>query len=108
MMVKKLRYEFYLPTCYNDGSLIEPNKYREVKNKIISKFGAVSLHPPNVEGSWIHPASKELYENVCCRFEITVDDIEDNNNFFIQLKEELKTLFQQHEIYMIATPIKQI
>lgn len=104
-MPSKLRYELYLPTLYNDKSPIEHQKYRYVKDKIIKKFGAISMHPTTVQGTWVDKNSNVVYFDNCYRFEICVDKTDDNEKFFEDLKEELKQLFKQREIYMIFTEV---
>lgn len=104
-MAPKLRYEFLLPTCYNDGRPIESSKYREAKDKIVAKFGGVSLHPNTVQGTWIHPDSRQAYNDNCCRFEVSVDKTDEAIAFFEAFKQEMKILFDQHEIYMLYTEI---
>ena len=55
-MPPKLRYELYLPTFYNNesnpdefGMPIEEGKFRKAKNKIIEKFGCISLHAGSIQ-----------------------------------------------------------
>lgn len=107
-MPVKLRYEFYLPTSYNDGSPIEPRKQRLVKEKIVNKFGAISLHPATVQGTWVDKDKKIRHYDNCSRFEICVDKSDENEIFFEELKEELKESFKQEEIYMIYSEVKMI
>ncbi|MBI2630239.1 hypothetical protein HYW76_03990 [Candidatus Pacearchaeota archaeon] len=107
-MPPKLRYEFYLPTYYNDRTPIEPKKYRQVKNKIVERFGAISTHPATVQGTWIDKSSNITYFDNCCRFEICVDKDDENEKFFEELKDELKEIFMQREIYMIFTEVNMV
>lgn len=107
-MPPKLRYEFYLPTYYNDGTPIEQSKYRLVKNKVVNEFGAVSVHPATVQGIWVNKESDTKYFDNCSRFEISVEKTEKNEIFFENLKRELKEMFKQHEIYMIYSEVNQV
>lgn len=107
-MPPKLRYEFYLPTLYNDKFPIEPKKYRYIKNKIVKQFGAISTHPATVQGIWIDSCSNKRHFDNCCRFEICVEKSDDNEKFFEELKEELKVYFKQIEIYMIFTEVNMV
>ncbi len=98
----------YLPTLYNDKTSIEPKKYRQVKNKLQLKFGGLSVHPFTIQGTWINPKdNKRLYDN-CARYEIVVEKSPENEEFFEKYKEELKELFQQHEIFMVFTEINWV
>ena len=104
-MPPKLRYEFYLPTVYNDGSPIDAVKYRFVKNKVIEKYGAISIHPATISGTWVDTVTNKVFFDNCYRYEVVVDKNDENEFFFETLKKELKTLFNQHEIFMIHTEV---
>ncbi len=107
-MPQKFRYEFYLPKCYNDGKKIEPRKFRQVRNIIREKFRGISIHPGTISGEWIDSINNQLYKDTLIRFEVTVDGSVTNQLFFEDLKEKLKRLFEQHEIYILYTPITQV
>ncbi len=107
-MAPRLRYEFYLPTYYNDGTPIEPSKYRLVKNKVVDRFGAVSIHPATIQGIWVNKEDNVRYFDNCSKFEISVEKNEINEIFFENLKKELKEIFKQYEIYMIYCEVNQV
>lgn len=86
-MAPKLRYEFYLPTYYNDGTPIEQSKYRVVKDKIVKEFGTVSVHPATVQGIWVNKENNTTDYDNCSRFEISVEKIDKNEEFFENLKQ---------------------
>lgn len=104
-MPPKLRYEVYLPTLYNDKTPVEPSKYRQVKNKIQNKFGGLSVHPATIQGLWTNPHDGKCFYDNCFRYEIVVEKSPENEEFFEKFKQELKELFQQHEIFMVCTEI---
>ncbi|MEK6913467.1 MAG: hypothetical protein AABW47_02235 [Nanoarchaeota archaeon] len=107
-MPPKLRYEIYIPTLYNDKTPIEPSKYRVIKNKLQDNFGGISVHPASVQGTWVHPVSKQIFCDNCFRYEIVVEKTPENEEFFEEFKEELKKLLLQHEIFMIYTEINWV
>lgn len=107
-MIPKLRYEFYLPFCYNDGSPIEDEKFWELKQQLLKKFRGWTIHPGSLQGAWQHPATGKIYYDNCCKFEITIPNLPENQIFFKELKEMLKKTFKQHQIYMIMTEVFQI
>ena len=107
-MAPQLRYEIYLPTLYNDKNPIEAKKYRYIKNKLQNQFQGLSIHPATVQGFWINPETKELLCDNCFRYEIVVDKLPQNEEFFESFKQELKELLVQHEIFMIATEINRV
>jgi hypothetical protein len=48
------RYEITLPTRYNDGTPIEPEKYLVTRREIAARLGALSFLPQPVHGEWTH------------------------------------------------------
>lgn len=107
-MSKKLRYEFYLPSYYNNKIPVESKKYKQVKSKIIKQFGAISIHTAIVQGVQINPQSKEICYDKCHHLEITVDKTNKNMAFFKRFKKELKKLFKQYDIYMVYSEINSV
>lgn len=107
-MVEKLRYEIYLPTCYNNKSPIETKKFRLIQKKLLKKCNGYSIHPATIEGAYVEENSGIVYFDNCRRFEITVPKTPENQVFFEELKEELKLLLDQHQIYMICTEVEWI
>src|SRR5207245_694598 len=48
------RYEIILPTRYNDGTAIEPEKVLLTNRELSIQFGPASFLPEPVRGIWIH------------------------------------------------------
>ena len=71
-MVKRLKVEFLIPLKYNDGTDVEPEKLFKVREKIVSLFGGVTIHPLSTEGIWIDPKTEQKYYDRCRRFEVLV------------------------------------
>jgi hypothetical protein len=67
--MRKRRYEILLPVTYNDGRPIEPEKLYQTRDELVAQFGAVSLVPHVVLGTWVHEGTR--YEDELRR--ITVD-----------------------------------
>jgi len=107
-MPKKLKVEFLLPLKYNDGTAVEPEKLYEVREKIVSLFGAVTIHPLSTEGIWIDPLTQQKYYDSCRRFEVAIDQSPDTEKLLKTLKEDLKNIFKQEEIFMYYSEITLI
>jgi len=114
-MPPQLRFEFYLPTFYNNeknpkdfGKPIEKSKFRIAKNKIINNFGCLSIHSGIIQGTWTDKDSKIRYFDNCRKFEVCVNNRDDIIDFMINFKEFLKKEFEQHDIYMIYTEVEML
>lgn len=109
-MPQKLRYEFYLPFFYPDKKRVEQSKFRQVKNEITKRFGGVSIHQyfEPIDGQWRNEEINEVVEDTCCRFEVVVDNTNENKTFFREYKQTLKDGFKQKDIFMVYTEIESV
>jgi hypothetical protein len=67
------KYEIYLPLKYNDGTEIEPEKLKQIRQRLVSVFGAVtvsSLSAP-FQGTWRY-GGVEFVDDIV-RFEIIAE-----------------------------------
>ena len=98
------RYEITLPTRYNDGSPVEPEKYLMTRREIAARFGALTFIPQPIHGEWTHQEIR--YEDVNLRIVVDVEDTPENAEFFARLKETLKQRFRQIEIWIVSYEIR--
>ena len=98
------RYEITLPTRYNDGSPIEPEKYLITRREIGARFGALTLLPQPVYGEWTH--ERVRYEDINLRIIVDVEDTPENTEFFVRLKQDLRRQFRQVEIWIVSYEIR--
>ena len=85
-MIPQVRYEFYLPFCYNDGKEIEDEKIWDLKNKLLKQFNGWTMHPRSIQGAYQSKKRKVTDYDSCCRFEITVENNPENQLFFNRKK----------------------
>ena|ERR1051325_4219298 len=98
------RYEITLPTRYNDGRSIEPEKYLNTRREIAARFGALTFLPQLALGEWTHEGVR--YEENNLRIVVDVEDTPENAEFFSQLKQSLKARFQQIEVWIVSYEIR--
>lgn len=102
------RYEIYLPLKYNDGQEIEPEKFKQVREELIAKFGALtvsSLSAP-YQGTWRY-GGVEFIDDIIKVEIITMDDGA-TGGFFKGFKEHLKELLRQVDILITIQDIQTI
>lgn len=98
------RYEITLPTRFNDGTPIEPEKYLITRREIAARFGALTFLPQPIHGEWTHEQAR--YEDVNLRIVVDVEDTPENSEFFARLKQTLRERFQQIEIWIVSYEIR--
>ena len=98
------RYEITLPTRYNDGRPVEPEKFLLTRREIGARLGALTFIPQPVQGEWTHQQTH--YDEVNVRIVVDVEDTDENAVFFRDLKEHLKQRFEQIEIWIVSYEIQ--
>ncbi len=78
------RYEITLPTRYNDGRPVKPEKYLMTRREIAARFGALTFLSQPVHGEWTHQEVR--YEETNVRIVADVEDTPENAVFFASLK----------------------
>ena len=101
--MRKRRYEILLPHTHNDGSPVAPEKFLQTRDDIVAQFGAVSLSPHAVIGTWVHGETR--YEDQTMRLVVDVNDTAENRKFFVRLQAKLRKRFDQIEIYVASYAI---
>ena len=67
-----------VPIFYNNGTNVEPEKYRILFEELVKQFGAVSSEDNNViNGYWINPQDNRAYADKNKVYRIIVPDTEE-------------------------------
>lgn len=104
--MRKRRYEILLPLKHNDGSPVTDELFNQTKDDLLQRFDGLSTAPKSVGGVWRHEG--QVYEDDLVKFVVDVDDSEENELFFSNLKSILMERFQQLEIYIVSFPINRV
>ena len=98
------RDEILLPIRYNDGSLVEPEKFKVTYEEIVTHVGAVTIRPATVHGIWTHEGQR--FEDDSVHLYVDVEDTPESERFFRELKETLKERFRQIDVWIISYAIR--
>ena len=102
------KYEIYLPLKYNDGTKIETEKIKQIREELVDVFGArtvSSQHAPD-QGAWNYRGS-DIVEDII-KIEIIARADRKTQKFFRQFKERLKRLLKQIDVLIIAQDVRLI
>lgn len=102
------KYDIYLPLKYNDGSKIEPEKLKQIRQQLIAVFGAItvsSLSAP-YQGTWRYGGVE--FRDEIIRIEIITEQDLTSNHFFKRYKQHLKKTLRQFDILITAQNIETI
>jgi hypothetical protein len=95
-----IRFEILLPLFYNDGRPVEREKFLETDDELVRRFGATSTDTVVVRGRWLYQST--LYQDQLLRVRMDVEDSPENWQAMRELKETLKTRFEQLDIWITA------
>lgn len=100
------RFEILLPLNYNDGRLVEREKFALTHREIVQRFGATTVDTVRPSGTWIYGGT--VYEDLLMRITVDSGEPEEAKEFLRQYKEVLKTRFQQVDIWITAHDVELI
>jgi hypothetical protein len=99
------RFEILLPLNYNDGTLIEPEKFDQTADQLCDRFGGVTQDTVRITGTWKYGGTR--YRDELLRIRIDTND--PTANAFLQAQKELwKERFRQIDIWITAYEIEII
>ena len=98
------RYELLLPLRFNDGNPVPDALIADTLIELEQQFGAVSAETQVIRGQWRH--ENQRYRDELVRLFVDVADTSENREFFVGYKAQLKTRFQQLDIWMTTYPIE--
>src|SRR6266404_2531806 len=86
------RYEILLPLNYNDGAVIEAEKFDQTADELSDRFGGVTEDTVRVTGTWKYGGTR--YRDQLFRIRIDTNDLA-AAAFFRAMKEVWKDRFRQ-------------
>ena len=99
------RYEILLPLTYNDGTLIEAEKFDQTREELCERFGGITQDSVRITGTWKYGGTR--YRDDLLR--IRIDSNDPSPNTFLQAQKEIwKERFQQIDIWITASEIEII
>ncbi len=104
--MRKRRYEILLPLKFNDGQPVSAEALNQTREELLARFDGLTVHPHSLLGIWRHEGQRS--EDELVRFNIDIEDTEENLFFFTNFKATLLERFQQVEIYIISYPIERL
>jgi len=91
---------------FNDGQDVPEALLVEVVLELRHKFHALTSETQIIQGLW--ESEGVIFRDELIRVSLDVPDTEENQQFFVQFKEELKARFRQLDIWITSRPIKVI
>jgi hypothetical protein len=97
-------YDIFIPLRYNDGTQVEPRKFRDVQTRLLEYFNGVTFFPQANEGLW--RMGKVIYRDEIVIYRVVASNVRRTRRFMRQFKTELKRVFRQEEILIIEREVE--
>ena len=99
------RFEILLPLNYNDGALIEAEKFDQTAEELCNRFGGVTQDTVRITGTWKYGGTR--YRDDLLR--MRVDSNDPSAYAFLQAQKAIwRQRFQQIDIWITAHEIEVI
>jgi hypothetical protein len=108
MKEKKVVFRIFLPDRYNDGTHIEFEKYDWVRDELLRTFGGFSEYYHACYGYWKNPATDRIHNDLNTVYEVVCEDDAFRRHAIKVLKDRLKKVFDQIEIFITKQSIEVI
>ena len=95
-----IRFEILLPLYHNDGKLVDPEKFVATDDQLLEVFGAISTDQVVVRGKWTYKSV--IYSDHLFRIRLDTYDTPENWDAIRNIKANLKTRFEQLDIWITA------
>jgi len=102
--MKWTRYEILLPLRYNDGRLVELEKFDQTNLELLAEFSGTTVDMITAIGAWRYRGV--VYEDELVRLLVDVPSSAQADAFFRDYKETLKARFEQVDIWISAHEIQ--
>ena len=104
--MSRKRYEILLPIRYNDGTLVDREKFFQTQEELVARFGALTTSPEFLRGVWLHAGQR--FEDEILRLVVDVETTPENRAFFREFKERLKARFRQIDVWIVNYEIEVV
>jgi hypothetical protein len=99
-------YELYVPLHDNDGRPIEFDKLTTIKRRLVNEFGGLTHFPQENEGFW--KVGSFTFRDRIVILRVLATDRARADQFFLQLKDDLKKDWVQNDVLIIAREVSAV
>ena len=99
-------YDIFVPLYFNDGTPVEAEKFQELQEALLSRFGGLTFFPQPNKGFW--RMAGVTYRDEIVIYRVIASSAEESRPFLEKLKERLKSDFGQEEILMVERDVQTL
>jgi hypothetical protein len=99
-------YDIFLPLRYNDGRHIESGKFQQLQQLLLTQFDGLTYFPQANQGFW--KLGDVTYHDEIVIIRVLTSDSPRARRVLRELKERLKTDFDQEEILIVERDVNAL
>ena len=99
-------YDVFVPLNYNDGSPVEDDVIQHIGERLLERFGGLTLFPQPNKGFW--KMGDVTFQVQIVIFRVVTAKVAAARKFLKQLKKELKVSLDQEEILIIERDVRTL
>jgi hypothetical protein len=97
-------YDIFVPLRYNDGTPIEPRRFKDHQIRLLEYFNGCTFFPQPNEGLW--RIGSVTYRDEIIIYRVVTDKVRPARRFLKQLRKELERIFRQEKIFIIERDVE--
>ena len=101
-----VQFTILLPLFYNDGTPVPVDLITRTEDELLEFFGGVSTDTARVRGKWVSEGT--LYEDLLLRITVACAGTTAQREFVRELKQALKSRFQQEDVWVTVQQVEII
>lgn len=99
-------YDVFLPLYFNDGRPVEAEKFQQLQDTLLDRFGGVTFFPQPNKGLW--RMGGVTYRDEIVIYRVIGSAAGDARSFLANLKRRLKAEFEQEEILIVERDVQTL
>ena len=96
-------YDIFIPLFYNSGEPVEPEKFQSLQDQLLDRFDGLTFFPQPNRGIW--RMADVTYRDEIVIYRVLASADTEARRFLKELKEQLKSEFDQHEILIVERDV---
>lgn len=101
-----LEYELYVPLHHNDGRPIDPQKFKDLKKRLVDEFGGLTHFRQENEGLW--RIGEHTFRDRIEIVRVLADDDDRAQKYFAKLKADLNREWGQQDFLIVSRQVTAV
>lgn len=96
-------YDLFVPLKYNDGTPIETDKFQDLQDRLLERFGGLTFFPQPNQGFW--KMAGVTYRDEIVVYRVLATETQSARRFLTELKERLMGQLGQEDFLIVERDV---